>query len=104
MEEENYTQLKEEDYTHLKENKSSRPQQVVYWILAVEPKTGRPIVLGHYNTEEEANKVGFQKINGSFEVIPLKTTDPNRATKILKYRRFHQTSKLEEATKRAKHK
>lgn len=94
----------EEDYTQLREGPATPGlQQEYYWILAVEPKTGRPIVLGAYSSEDEANRVGFAKIDGSFEVVKLKTRDSSRATKILKYRRFHQTAKLEEATKRAKH-
>ena len=74
-----------------------------YWILAVDKTSQRPVVLGPYNSEEEANRVGFEKIGGSFEVISLATRDPQRATKILKYKRFHQTARLEEALKRAKH-
>lgn len=78
-------------------------RQEFYWILATHAKSGRPIILGAYNTEEEANRIGFEKIEGSFEVVALGTRDINKANKILKYRRFDQTSKLEEAMRRAKH-
>ena len=80
------------------------PGRVYYWVLTVHKETGRPIILGAYATEEDANKIGFEKLDGSFEVIPLDTKDVNKATKMLKYRRFSQTARLEEALKRAKHK
>lgn len=82
---------------------SPTPQQMYYWILAVDKNTGRPVVLGAYNSEESANRVGFEKIDGTFEVVPLPTRDSSKATKILKYKRFNQTAKLEEAFKRARH-
>ena len=75
-----------------------------YWILAKDNTTGRPIILGAYNTEEEANQIGFQKIrSGNFEVVPLRTRDVGRANHMLKYRNFHNMERLEEITKRAKH-
>ncbi len=74
-----------------------------YWILATDRESGRAIILGAYDTEDEANRVGFEKIDDSFEVVPLNTRDSGRATKMLKYRRFDQTAKLEDAIKRARH-
>ena len=96
----------EEDYSTLDESNpipSMPSSREYYWILAVDKTSGRPVVLGYYHSEEEANRVGFEKIDGSFEVVPLKTTDSAKATKILKYKRFYQTARLEEALKRARH-
>lgn len=89
-------------YDYIEEEAPQR-SDVYYWLLAVDRVSGRPVILGAFNSEEEANQIGFQKIDGNFEVVPLRTCDPARATKALKYRRFTQTSKLEEALKRAKH-
>jgi len=75
-----------------------------YWILARDKTSGKSVILGAYNDESEANRIGFEKLEGDFEVIPLNTKDASRATKILKYRRFNQTSKLEDVLRRAKHK
>ena len=75
-----------------------------YWVLAVEPMSGRPVVLGPYPSEGEANDMGFSKLGTNFEVIPLSTRDVGLATKILKHRRFIETEKLNEAMKRARHK
>ena len=75
-----------------------------YWILAVDNSSGRPIILGPYDTEQEANSIGLTKIDsGNFEVVPLNTRNVQKANQVLKYRRFHQTARLEEALKRAKH-
>ena len=75
-----------------------------YWILAVEPTSGRPVVLGPYGTESEANDMAFSKLGASFEVVPLQTRDVGLATKILKHRRFEQSEQLAEVLKRARHK
>lgn len=79
-------------------------EYIYYWILARDNETQRNIILGPYRSEDDANRIGFEKIDGSFEVIPLKTSNVGNATRILKYRRFDQTSKLAEAIKRASHK
>jgi hypothetical protein len=74
-----------------------------YWILTLDSESGRPIVLGPYGTEAEANEIGFSKIGTSFEVIPLQTRNVAAATKVLKHRRFVETERLQEALKRARH-
>lgn len=75
-----------------------------YWILTVDRVSSRPVILGPYSTEEEANQIGFGKLGGSFEVVPLRTRDVGLATKVLKHRRFMTTDQLSEALKRARHK
>jgi len=75
-----------------------------YWILAVEGTTGRPVILGPYSSESEANDMAFNRCGASFEVIPLQTRDVRSATKILKHRRFEQSEQLAEVLKRARHK
>ena len=77
---------------------------IYQWIQTVDTESGRPVVLGPYNDENEANRVGFEKLGGNFEVIPLRTRDVGLATRILKHRRFMQTEQLSEALKRARHK
>jgi len=74
-----------------------------YWIMATHQPTGRAVILGPYATEDQASQVGFEKIDGPFEVLPLPTRDTGRATKMLKYKRFDRSARLEEALKRAKH-
>ncbi len=76
---------------------------IYYWILTVDKATGRPVVLGPYGTESEANDIGFSKLGVVFEVVPLRTRDVTLATKVLKHKRFMETEQLDEALKRAKH-
>ena len=109
QETEDYRQLPAENFDqplhHRGESKGGlTTRHEYYWILARDNSTGRPIILGAYNTEEEANQIGFQKIHsGNFEVIPLPTRDVGRANHMLKYRNFHKLERLEEVVKRAKH-
>lgn len=102
---EDFTQLDEsEQIRQPRQGKGLVARREYFWLLAVDKASGRPIILGPYDTEEEGNRVGFEKIDsGNFEVIPLNTRNVQRANHILKYRRFDQTAKLEEALKRAKH-
>lgn len=75
-----------------------------YWIRTIDKMSGRLVVLGPYHSEDEANQIGFGKLSGDFEAVPLKTRDVNLATKVLKHKRFMQTEQLGEALKRARHK
>lgn len=74
------------------------------WILAVDQATGRPIILGPFEDDNEANRIGFEKIQGSFEVYRLTTRNRIMARDLLKYKRFEQTAQLEQTLKRAKYK
>lgn len=74
------------------------------WILAVHAETGRPIILGPFEDDNEANRVGFEKVHGTFEVHRLNTRNRVMARDLLKYKRFEQTEQLEETLKRAKYK
>ena len=88
-----------------KNGRRSRYRRDWYWIGAITPVTGRLVVLGPYDTEDEANQMGFAgKLDGAFEVHKLDTCDKARATAEIKHKRFELTKDLEQALKRAKHK
>ena len=74
------------------------------WLLAIDKVSGRPIILGPFDDDNEANRIGFEKIQGSFEVHRLKTRNRMMARDLLKYKRFEQTAQLAETLKRAKYK
>lgn len=88
-----------EDYNNI----DIRPEGRYFWLLALDTASGKTIIMGPYMSEDDANRVGFEKLAGHFEVVPLPTRDSAKATKMLKYRRFQQTAQLEEAIRRAKH-
>jgi len=59
-----------------------------YWLTTVEMQTGRPVSLGPFLTEAEANDEGFNKVRQYFEVFALPTRDPTLAKKLLKERQW----------------
>lgn len=82
-----------------------RERQVYYWVCAVDKVTGRPVILGPYTNESEANQFGFQKISdGDFVVEAMDTRDRQAAKARFNYKRLEQTGQLEVALKRAKYK
>lgn len=76
-----------------------------HWVCAIETVTGRPVVLGPYNTEAEANQFGFEKIkDGDFTVYPFPTTNKVTARDMFKYKRLEQSGQLSGVFKRARYK
>lgn len=76
-----------------------------YWACAVEKITGRPVVLGPYASEAEANQFGFEKIrDGDFVVHAFDTCDKTAARDKFKYKRLEQSGQLAEVFRRAKYK
>lgn len=55
-----------------------------YWYIKAD-YGGKMIVMGAYNSENEANQAGYEKLDGDFDVIPLRTRDLGRATRMLKH-------------------
>lgn len=81
---------------------SAERQREYYYIFAV--SQGKRVFLGPYDTEEEANRIGFGKLEGNFECIPLPTRDRSRATGMLKARLLDKSGNLENSLERVKHK
>lgn len=74
----------------------------MYWWIKTAHE-GRLVILGPYNSEEEASQFGFQKLGSDFETYDLPTRDKSRATSMIKARILQQTSNLGIALQRAKH-
>ena len=53
---------------------------VVAWV------DGRKIILGPFNTNEDAYQEGYQKVDGDFESVNLPTSDLGRAVRMLRMR------------------
>ena len=65
-----------------------------WWAWATEPESGRLIVLGWYNSENEAYQDAIGKMQGiPFEVVPLKTRDRTYAKAKLNYIRLERYSR-----------
>lgn len=65
---------------------------------------GRRVLLGPYATEDEANEIGFEKLDVPFQVHTLPTKDRARATSILKAEVLSETASLGESLRRIRHK
>jgi hypothetical protein len=75
-----------------------------YWWLVTFRENGQLVVMGRYDSEIEATRVGITKLQGqSYQVFELDTADQARATKIIKYKILEQTGDLERALRRARH-
>ena len=74
-----------------------------YWWIVTFTEQGRLVVLGPYESETEANRLGVSKLAGNFQVIELQTADQAKATKIIKYNLFKESNDLERALQKARH-
>ena len=75
---------------------------VYYWVIA--QHRGRTLIIGPKTSEEDANRLGFEKLEGNFSVVELATRDRSKATAQIKARILNRTSDIDEATKRFRHK
>lgn len=73
------------------------------WWYVVAKHEGRVVLLGPYNTEQEANTVAVEKLDGTYEVVQLRTRDRAKATQLLRHRILSDNSDLGQALRRMKH-
>ena len=95
-----------EDYTKLDEltpykSKHSRARAKSSWFVYGH-KNGRPYIV-KASDEEDANRINFEKYDGSATVEELDTINIATATQMVKAKWLHQNRTLEEATQRANH-
>jgi len=74
------------------------------WWVKTTSGDGRLVIIGAYNTEEEATSYGFSKLGNNFDVIWLPTRDQAKATRMAKKQMFDQVGDLDRALQRARHK
>lgn len=72
-----------------------------YWVTAVH--NGRTVLLGAFSTEEEADRIGYRKISGHYDVIMLPTKDSGKASQLIKARKLHNSANLEDSMQRLRH-
>lgn len=74
------------------------------WVCAVEKSSGRPVVHGVHNSEEEARQWGFENIrDGDFEVLHFPTINRYNARDRYKAILLERTKNLPLVFKRAKY-
>lgn len=83
---------------------TSRLEGRMYWWLWGQNEQGRYVALGAYNSEAEAQQIGYEKYPGEYEVVPLRTRSSGEATRMLKARRLgNEDVSLDEAMQRVRH-
>lgn len=76
-----------------------------FWVCAVEKATGRPVIQGPHNTEDDARQWGFEHIkDGDFEVVPIRTINKIAARDHYKNIMLERTKTLSSVFPRAKYK
>ena len=59
-----------------------------YWWVVGKLDTGQSLLLGPYSSEDEARNIGYQKLDGDFMPVQLKTRDRATATQMLRHRKL----------------
>jgi len=81
----------------------SMEKGVFYWIRAVDER-GRTVVHGPHFSEQEAYAFGYEKLDGNFLVIPIRTRALDQATRVIKSMKLTETGNLTESIRRTRHK
>jgi hypothetical protein len=68
---------------------------VYYWILITDSEGHKKLVYPPGETEEEANRMGYQKLDEQFQIIPLATRDKTEATRAIRGMILQQTGKVD---------
>ena len=92
-----------DNFERPEEQPAQRSKGSGWWVTSTSGD-GRLVLIGAYNTEEEATGYGFSKLGNSFEVIWLPTRDQARATRMAKKQMFDRVGNLDKALQRAHHK
>ena len=79
-----------------------RPAAQYWWIVA--DWNGKSVVIGPANSQEEANRMGYEKLDTQFNVVTLPTRDRGRATAMLKARKLQDGAGLNAALEKMRHK
>ncbi len=82
--------------------KQRQPKRMYYYIMSVVPYQGELIVMGKFNTEEEANRAAVV-LPVPYEVVPLNTSDMKEAKDRCKAIYLQNTSDLNTTLNRTKH-
>lgn len=82
---------------------SHPPQQTeYYWVWGWDGN--RRVIFGPFNTDNEANELGYQKLQTDYEVVRLNTRNEQEASRKLRFQVLDNTANLPEAMRRFRHK
>ncbi len=77
-------------------------QGVYFWVVgkAIVDGSPRKVIVGPEYNESDANRLGFEKFEGDFKVVPLPTMNEARATQMLKGNMLKQDGSTVESSMR----
>ena len=55
-----------------------------WWVWGYIPSKSKHCVLGPYDTYEEADRIGYEKCPGQYEIMQLTTRDETKASRIMR--------------------
>ena len=76
-------------------------QTSFWWIVGLHG--GKPVLLGPKLTEEDAERIGMEKLEGDYKVVELPTKNESKATRLIKARRLHEGLGLGKALEKTLH-
>ena len=85
-------------------HKPVRPHIGRDWFYIVTKQNGRMVLLGGYDTPQEAEEIATEKLNTAYEVVPMPTRDRAKATQMLRHKMLRGNGgNLEDSLRRMKH-
>jgi hypothetical protein len=96
-----FKKLPHKSFDHNVSNFKAKSVRTYYWIWA--EGDNRQILWGPYKSFDDAERKGYSKLGGNFEVVPLKTRDEAEASRIMRDRMLNDTGDIGESFQRFKH-
>ncbi len=76
-------------------------KQSYYWAYAIHQ--GKLVILGAFQTREQAYQTAYTRLPSDFQIIELTTKNQNTVTRIIKFQILQQTNNLDFSLQRARH-
>lgn len=90
--------------SRVKNRNPIRPHIGGNWFYIVTKLNGRMVVLGSYDTAQEAESVAVEKLNTDYEVVAMPTKNRARATRMVRHKMLQGNGgNLEDSLRRMKH-
>jgi len=89
------------DHKNVEHRSSDNP--VYFWIVGESSETGRRLIYGYKTSMEEAEKAKAKIHNATVTIYPLRTTDEDEVTRMMRAGVLEDTGDVDESYKRFRH-
>jgi hypothetical protein len=76
-------------------------KQSYYWAYAIHQ--GKLVILGAFQTREQAYQTAYTRLPSDFQIIELTTKNQAKATQIIKFQLLNTTGDLDFSMQKSKH-